>query len=126
MEIFGVYFKINTTDKVLIGEVFTDGKVILEVEYQVYLYDFTGKLINMFKPDVYEMFNPFIYKNYIIYNDYFGSNMSPFVQFMDFNGNKLFKLEYGYECGWMVPNTKMDKYGNIISYLCGILNIWVN
>lgn len=129
IDVFGIKLIINTTNKVTsdAGDIVTNGTIIVLAEYKLYLYDFTGKLLETFTPsNGYIMFNPIIYKDTILYSDYFSNKMTPFIQFIDFKGNKLFNLEYGYECHNIEPNTKMDVYGNIISYLCGILNIWLN
>jgi hypothetical protein len=117
--VFGNELVINTS--VILGEITSNDELIVEVDYQIFLYNYKGELISTFDySNEYNMFDPIIYKDYIIYNE-----LPPSIQFINLNGTKVFQLEYNYKCV-DIPHTKIDIYGNIISYLCGILNLWIN
>jgi hypothetical protein len=121
-----IYLKIDTTDEVMIGQIYGTDKLVLIAEYEIYLYDYDAKLLQTIIPkNVSIIFDPIIYQKYIIYRDFFSSN-EPFIQFIDFTGNKLFELKYGYKCSYFTDRVLIDIYGNIMSHLCGILNLWIN
>ena len=64
----GIYLKINTTNKVLIGEIAANDKNIVITEYDIYLYNYDGELLERLDQlNVSIIFDPIIYKDTIMY-----------------------------------------------------------
>ena len=126
----GIITKINTTREYAGGGMCLNNQDnIITAEYGLDIYDYNGTFIkHLNSSNGYSVFSPQVYQSYIAYIDLFSDNYKPFIQFIDYDGNKLLKIDCGPH--GTSPNGhsyfKFDKKGNIIASLGNQIKIWIN
>ena len=69
---------------------------IISAGYGLSIYTYQGTPIRHLPTDTM-IFSPRVYEDYIAYFDLFSDDYKPFIQFIDYEGNKILKVPYTYQ-----------------------------
>lgn len=102
-----------------------DGNIIVG-EYGLDIYSKDGIFIKHLDPSNDHMiYSPQVYDGSIAYLDLFNDNYKPFIQFVDYDGNKILKVQYTeHQIYTANASFQFDEHGNIICNINNQLKIW--
>lgn len=125
--ISGIITKINTTRQYAASGLALDRQQnIIAAEYGLDIYFYNGTFIKHIDPSNHTSIDsPQVYDGYIAYFDLFTDHYKPFIEFIDYDGQKILTLPYSDEpVSGIHDYFYIDRHGNIIASIGDQIKIW--